>query len=331
MKGSRGPVTIAPQARPRALRQVPSEGRKAVVRSARPRAIEAAAHSAREPREPAERRPPQAVFVSVGLHALLVVALVRVLTLPFPIRSLLTPSEDRSRRAERISYFAMPKSAAPPVVGRSGGDGRPETRRQPRPPLVAPTEVPSILPPAPATPATPRAEEGTGPLIGSGGPTKGIRPSFSDPRVWVAPTEIVTAPKTPSERLDSAVASRVREHLDSMAAVTHVPNKFERGDWTVEKGGQKWGIDPKFIRLGKVSIPTAILGFLPMNAQANPIAYERDKALSAMRADIQWQAQRAMNEDEFRKAVRSIRERKERERKANEKREAKPVVSPEGR
>ena len=108
-------------------------------------------------------------------------------------------------------------------------------------------------------------------------------------------------------------------YRDSVATYAIVPNKFERGDWTVGKDGNKYGIDKQFIRLGKFSIPTALLGLLPMNQQGNPIAYEREKRLAMMRSEILEQAAQAMNEEDFRRAVKAIRERKEKERKALEK------------
>jgi len=78
----------------------------------------------------------------------------------------------------------------------------------------------------------------------------------------------------------------------------------------------KYGIDPQYIHLGKFSIPTAILGLLPLNVQANPVLAESNKISYQLNSDIRSQAQRGMNEADFRKAVKSIRERKERERNA---------------
>jgi hypothetical protein len=68
--------------------------------------------------------------------------------------------------------------------------------------------------------------------------------------------------------------------------------------------------------LGPVSIPTALLALLPLNIQGNPMTMERDRAYAAMRRDIYWHAHQGVNEADFAKAVRSIRERKERERAA---------------
>jgi hypothetical protein len=55
---------------------------------------------------------------------------------------------------------------------------------------------------------------------------------------------------------------------------------------------------------------------LPLNITGNPTTMERDRTYAAMNRDITWHAQQAINDADFVKAVRSIRERKERERAA---------------
>jgi hypothetical protein len=132
----------------------------------------------------------------------------------------------------------------------------------------------------------------------------------------VSDPEFVYAPKTDEERLDSALYTTLRRHMDSLATNAYSPNKFERGDWTFGKDGSKWGIDQQYIRLGRFQIPTALLALLPLNRmQTNPIAAERDRNAAYMRADIMYHAQAAMNEEQFRKAVAAIRDRKEREKR----------------
>jgi hypothetical protein len=126
--------------------------------------------------------------------------------------------------------------------------------------------------------------------------------------------------------MDSVVTADIERARDSIAANTYTPNKFERGDWTVEKNGRKYGIDQSAIRLGKFSIPNALLALLPLNTQGNPIAAERDRAMASLRQEILYQSQRSMNEEEFRKAVKELRERKEREHQQQEKdRAPKPI------
>jgi hypothetical protein len=181
------------------------------------------------------------------------------------------------------------------------------------PPITAPSQVPTSVP---AAPAEPRDPVGTGPLVGSGGPTQGIRPSFTDQRLWVAPSEIVIAPIVPLTRADTLRLMIQARAIALMDSVSRIPSDAGRqGDWTVDRNGKKWGIDQGFIRLGSFSIPTAVLAMLPMNAQANPIAMERARRLNSMREEIQSQAARAIRDDEFRKAVRALRERKEKERR----------------
>ena len=120
--------------------------------------------------------------------------------------------------------------------------------------------------------------------------------------------------------MDSTIAADVGRARDSSAAVAYTPNKFERGDWTVEKNGRKYGMDTEFIRLGKVSIPLPLLALLPLNlAQGNPIAAAREREMASLRSEIQVHSARGMNEQEFRRAVKSLRERKERERQQQEK------------
>jgi len=271
------------------------------------------------------------VLASVVLHVVLGAALLRVILIPYPFTSLFGPKE-QPVQPERISFLELPQESAATSPGKSGGNGRPVTTNStPAPPLVAPTAVPSGLPPVTATPAAPvTTDEGTGPLIGRGGPTKGIQPSYSDPRVWVPAAPVVSVPKSADQRMDSVVATGIEYARDSIAANTYSPNKFERGDWTVEKNGRRYGIDQHAIRLGKVSIPTALLALLPLNVQGNPVAAERDRAMASLRAEILFQSQRALNEEEFRKAVKSLRERKEREREQQEKARApKTIASPE--
>lgn len=252
--------------------------------------------------------------------------------IPYPFTSLFA-KKAQSVEPERISFLALPQESPVTSPGKSGGNGRPiNTKAKPAPPLVAPTAVPTTIAPVEpsATPTPIPTDEGTGPLIGRGGPTKGIRPSYSDPRIWVPSAPVVSAPKSADARMDSVVASGIEHARDSIAANTYSPNKFERGDWTYEKNGKRYGMDKQAIRLGKFSIPNALLALLPLNMQGNPVAMERDRQLASLRAEILVQSQRAMNEDEFRRAVKSLRERKERERLQQEKdRAPKTIAQPD--
>lgn len=261
-------------------------------------------------------KPSRPLIVSIAVHVVLIASLVRFLVSPAAFTMIFGRVHTPEVPAERIGFLRLPASKGPPVAGRSGGDNRPVSKAPPRK-LVAPAVVPSTLPPVPSAAAAPATvEEGSGPLVGSGGPARGIRPTYTGPRVWAAPTEIVAAPKSAKERLDSAIASIIAPYNDSVRALA---GERKPGDWTFEKDGRKYGIDPQYIRLGKVSIPTAILALLPINTTGNPSMNDRNKLQNQLHADIFWNAQRGMNEADFKKAVRSIRERKERERAAQKK------------
>jgi hypothetical protein len=279
-------------------------------------------------------RSARATAISVALHALLVIALWQILQFPEALRSLL--DRDPVAAPERLRYVVVEPGAtagaavAPrPSVGSARRPTAPRIAPArvappvavPVQPLIAPREVPTGIPAPGDKPAIDVGAPATGPLASGRGPLKGTQPGFTDPRLWVDAPAIEGAPKTGDERLDSAVVTSISKYRDSVLANTYSPNKYERGDWTyTTKGGQKYGIDGKYIRLGKLSIPTALLGLLPLNKmQGNPIAYEREQRLAVMRADIMEHAQAAMNEDEFRRAVKAIRERKEKQRKAEEK------------
>ncbi len=261
--------------------------------------------------EPAgsRRRLSPAFLVSVGVHVVVAIALMQMLILNGDFSS---KPKSSAAREERVGFVTLPRSGVKtPTPGRSGGDGRPTKSREVK--VVAPAAVPTTLP-APSAPVAKTTDnEGVGPLVGTGGPARGIRPQYSDPRVWAPPGKIVAPPKTVAQTIDSIIGVAIGPYNDSVAAAAQ---KRDPTDWTVEKGGYKWGIDRRAIRLGPVSIPTALLAMLPLNLQGNPVTMQRERSYAAMNQDIAWHARQAINEADFMKAVRSIRERKERERAA---------------
>lgn len=219
---------------------------------------------------------------------------------------------------ERISFeVALPTAGEPERrPAQAGGDGREasETPVPAAPPVIAPSAVPSALP---AAPATPRDPAGSGPIIGGGGPLQGIQPSFTDQRLWVKHSEIIVAPIVPLTRADTLkmmLVERIYDIEDSLRNI-YPPGARRPGDWTFKRGDEKYGIDSRMIRLGRFSLPTAVLAMLPLNVQSNPVAMERARRLESMRDEIQTQAMRSMRDDQFYAAVRALRERKERERR----------------
>jgi hypothetical protein len=138
-------------------------------------------------------------------------------------------------------------------------------------------------------------------------------PSYSDSRIWAPPGAFIAAPKSQQQVVDSVIDVAVGAYLDSLQVAARNKGR-EPGDWTVGRGDTKWGVDPKWIHFGKVKVPTALLALLPINAESNPYVNVRER--NAIRWDIQYHAQRAITEDEFRKSVRRIRERVEKARAA---------------
>src|SRR5690349_5051315 len=255
-----------------------------------------------------ERRFSPSLLLSVGIHLVVAVALMRLLILQIDF----SPSTRKQNTVqERVGFVRLARPGEKPTAGKVGGDGRPATPREIH--VVAPRVIPSAIPMPNVTAVKPAEEPGNGPLVGGGGPSRGLKPSYSDGRVWEPPGVVVSPPKTVKQTIDSLIADAIGPYNDSVAAAAQ---RRDPTDWTVEKGGYKWGIDRHAIRLGPVSIPTALLAMLPLNVQGNPTTIERDRAYAAMNRDITWHAQQAINDADFTKAVRSIRERKERERAA---------------
>jgi len=258
--------------------------------------------------EGTKKRLSPAFFVSLGVHVVVAIALMQMLIL----NAQFSPAARRQAAPqERVGFVRIGQRTARPTPGKVGGDGRPATPREIH--VVAPRSIPTEIPSPAPTAAKPTDEEGNGPLVGGGGPVRGVRPSFSDGRLWKPPTTIVAPPKTVAETIDSLIADGIAPYNDSVAIAMH---QKDPSDWTIEKGGYKWGMDKSAIRLGPVSIPTALLALLPLNLTGNPTTMERDRTYAAMNRDITWHAQQAINDADFTKAVRSIRERKERERAA---------------
>lgn len=256
-----------------------------------------------------ERRLDGSLFVSIALHIVVGAALVLVLSIPNPIKQWLTMEHGEQPRIEHITYIATPSAGS--TSARSGGDNVPvRGKRRTQPPLVAPTTIPTTVPPAPVSTEPP---SGAGPVVGAGGAGAGVTPSYGDPRVWAPTGPTYYAPKTQAERLDSAISTRVFAHNDSMALYN---SGKQPGDWTFEKNGQKYGMDQQKIYLGKLALPTALLALLPLNVQGNPARYQNDRMKESQRQEIFLNAQRAMDNDEFKDAVKHIRERKDREHKA---------------
>jgi hypothetical protein len=127
--------------------------------------------------------------------------------------------------------------------------------------------------------------------------------------------------------MDSVVRLRMLVMADKMDSVMRndslspTRNPLAPPRWTFEKDGKTYGIDQQGIHFGTFSIPTAVLAFLPF-PQGNIDQARANARMMDMRADILRAAARAEAEDDFRRAVAQIRERKDRERREQRERDA---------
>lgn len=142
-----------------------------------------------------------------------------------------------------------------------------------------------------------------------------LQPGYGNGELWVRPLIDLTFSDRPI-RLDSTIAMRMRALADS---VDKHPVKDPYADpytsrpWTFKAGGKTYGLDASGLHLGSFTIPTALLAFLSM-PEGNIDQARANMALMQMRGDILRAAARAQAEDDFRKAVRDLRARKDKER-----------------
>lgn len=260
------------------------------------------------------QRPSGSLAFSVAVHLAVLIALANVvLHYEFPaVRT--TPPE---QRIERLTYVAI----SPPAGAVGGTIAAPPPRAtEPTRGIVAPPRVPTAIGPVVQPPAAGTrggVVGGTG-AGGGRGVTAGIVPGEPDPRLAADNNFFYPAYKTHGQRVDSAVKATIYAYNDSVARAAANAGK-RPGDWTVENDGKKWGIDGNKIYLGKFAIPSAVLAALPIRIQGNPGETIADRLVTTRRGDVLLHAQSQLQDQEFKSAVKRIRERKERERREREK------------
>ena len=251
------------------------------------------------------RRNPTSLAISIAIHIALIIALGTIVW-RYPLGQMMGIRR-MEMRPERLHYIQVAPQPTQGSTDRPSGQGGSPA------PLRAPAQTPATTPPA-VVPDSGRSEAagGTGDGRGEGGGiATGVMPRQPDSRIALSTEPVARIPRTVSETVDSIVNVAIGIYNDSMAIVA---GQRKPGDWTVKgKDGQVWGWDQAGIRLGKFTIPNALLALLPLNGGgASPI---EQRSLAYIRRDIMENAQRSISEDEFRAAVKRIRERKERERR----------------
>ncbi|MFL5401469.1 MAG: hypothetical protein ACJ8BF_01480, partial [Gemmatimonadales bacterium] len=179
-------------------------------------------------------------------------------------------------------------------------------RPQPGPALPPPARRPPIVTDTGGPPPVRQARVGR---IGAG---------LAEGRLWVRPLPL--PPRELAQRLsksraqlvDSAVTAIVQAYLDSIANDPASKNAT-LPSWTTEIAGKKFGLDSKNIYIAGLKIPAAVLALLPIPA-GNIDQNRAYNHLMDIRSDILYAARRAETMEEFKKVIKEIRERKEKER-----------------
>lgn len=255
------------------------------------------------------------LLLSVVIHVFIIIALATI-TFRYPLGQLVGLPKDREHTPERLQYMVLPRGE--PTGNGSRTTAAPPAKGTAPAPLVAPTTIPTVVPPVPNGSAGAVSGKAGGSGGAAAGIATGVEPAAPDARIPLSPAPYAPAPKTQAELADSAVQAAFGVYFDSAKYAAEHPGR-QPGDWThTTADGQKWGWDPGGIRLGKFTIPNAVLAALPLNIGSGQSPVEaRNRAW--MYNDLRLHAQQAVSEDEFRDAVRRIRERKEKERRDKDK------------
>jgi hypothetical protein len=201
----------------------------------------------------------------------------------------------------------------------------------------APPPPPAIAPPPPAAPAPP---ESTATVLAYDPNASRVAPApqVGDGKLWVSPRPGLPAAvadaiygDTSTETRHTAAIQRLKAMVDTLNQVLDQEQReHRRPSWTLGGTPDKpeWGIDSAYIHIAGIKIPTAVLaglGYL-MRGGGNFDEDMRNRQLADMRADILQAANRAQSLAQFRRYVRELRERKQAERDADERRRAQDTV-----
>lgn len=219
-------------------------------------------------------------------------------------------------RLPRVPRAVVPRVTIidlPPV----GPDERPASARAPRRAAGSPARngaVAAIEEPAPLE--APRPDSAA--PAPSQTPAFGrIGPGLARGRLWVRPLPLPPRElarrltRSHEELVDSAVTAVIQSFLDSVA-MDPASKHAALPSWTTTIAGTKFGLDSKFLYIAGLRIPAAVLALLPLPSAGNESrAFDRS---GQMYDDLRRAAQRAATLDEFKQAIREIRERKDSER-----------------
>jgi hypothetical protein len=261
-----------------------------------------------------------AILVSVAIHSLLLFGWVggRLPSVPRLPRQLIVLSPPSDGPEQVPMRYQEPEAAARRSGRELAESQRGDPARRPARPALPPRRRPVAALPEPRPPERVSADTGSTPRERARVPLARIGPGLAQGRLWVRPLPLPPRElaqrisRSRAELVDSAVTSIVQRYLDSIA---NDPASKNQGlpSWTTEIAGKKFGLDSKNIYIAGLKIPAAVLALLPIPA-GNIDQNRAYSHLMNLRADLLYAAQRAETMEEFKAAIREIRERKERER-----------------
>lgn len=162
-----------------------------------------------------------------------------------------------------------------------------------------------------------------------------LGPAFGDGRLWVRPLPFTPAELAarlgggaPQSTIDSIVSEMIQGYLD---AVTARGGEVRPPSWVMSLGDQTVGVDPMWIHLGPIKLPTFLLGLIPLNVQANPQQAAQARRWADMRQMIQVQGARDAALDDIGRAARELREQREADREFERNQRTPPPTGGEGR
>jgi len=208
--------------------------------------------------------------------------------------------------AERMIVLTPPSAAAAPGSGMRQAS---IARNQP-----APDSAPGQAP----TPRTaPEASlDSLGARSGPAATRVAAPPSLQSGLLWDRrPSPASGARRTRAELIDSAVTAMLDHYRDSLAALPNGGQVLPRS-WKGTIGGQEFGLDPMFITVAGLKIPSLILLFLPLPAgnesealdngakmrqEDYGLAMPRDAAAADQRAEAKAIRKRKAEEEKLRR------------------------------
>lgn len=284
----------------------------------------------------------RAWLITAALH---VIAVVLFFTLPLqaPWRQSTRAARESEQIGDTLVFFLGSRElrAKGPTIQSTRRDS---AQRSTLPPAVAaaaapppPAQpLPEPPPPAPVVAAAPPRDTASALPAFDPSAIRGVfAPQVGDGRLWVSPRPglpmaVADALYGDTTGRDQKAIARLKAMVDSLNQVLdQIQRENRRPSWVVGGTPDKptWGIDSQFIHIAGIKIPTpalALLGqFLP---QGNYDEGLRARQLQYMREDLMQAAARAQSFQQFRSYVRELRERKQAEREAEERRRAQDTV-----